>query len=70
MKISPNLIMGWTAPLLFLKKDDIGIKKPTKVYMPLTKETKPYFLKNNWNNIYIYIYKLNRESGLSDYSFA
>ena len=33
--------MGWIVPLLSFKKEVFGIKWPTKVDMPLNKETKP-----------------------------
>ena len=33
--------MIWIVSLLFFSKDGLGIKLPTKVDMPLNKETKP-----------------------------
>ena len=33
--------MGWIIPLLFFYENGFGIKYPTKVDMPLNKETKP-----------------------------
>ena len=38
--------MGWIVPLMFFSENSFGIKQPTKVDMPLNKETKP-----NQNNI-------------------
>ena len=37
--------MGWIVPQLFLFEDGFGIKLPTKIDMPLNKETKPKILK-------------------------
>ena len=39
MKLDIPLVMGWIVPLLFFYKDGFGIKLPSKVDMPLNKET-------------------------------
>ena len=38
--------IGLIVPLLFFSENGFGIKQPTKVDMPLNKETKPSYNEN------------------------